>query len=540
MGDLSVDEPSVMSTGRARAPKPWNLRTKLRMLIVPSNVAGASTSARAAFVQDGSSGADDVIPLQLLYSPDSLVQRLVAMFLGETEAPRESGKGRLASDARLELVVAADVARVRFWKAHEHEVTRACAPALIDKQEVFAYLLADVLGRPLLPPDETRGVGRRGDNAAAKAKSLLKVKAKKEVAEACWRALSSKPKALALQPPYDLKLPSATVCAKRTAEQWAARESKAAAAKSAKLMARYDAAKAEHDAASGAAERKHQLCLETYAATRGDCSAGSQKRAEHAHAASDAADARRDAARIAAIEAGEAALEAIQNKAAADAVLATEVPSAEDSDEEQPVWEWDLHGSGSSQAEIRAELELVMCGVAVAEAGFASCAHCAYLLIQNAQDLVLDMEDELQPLELTDAFRDAWDRSRLLTDTIITAESWVVAVGSTPCCTRCATHRVRNNVLTATGEEAGRVAAAGAAEARSIAWLQRRKWPERAREADIWKHGTFGWDAERQGHVLVSVPAWLGDLDAARCCLMQVMCLPYAHASPRVRTHMQL
>ena len=135
------------------------------MLIVPSNVAGASTSARAAFVQDGSSGADDVIPLQLLYSPNSLVQRLVAMFLGETEAPRESGKGRLASDARLELVVAADVARVRFWKAHEHEVTRACAPALIDKQEVFAYLLADVLGRPLLPPDETRGVGRRGDNA---------------------------------------------------------------------------------------------------------------------------------------------------------------------------------------------------------------------------------------------------------------------------------------------------------------------------------------------------------------------------------------
>ena len=47
-------------------------------------------------------------------------------------------------------------------------------------------------------------------------------------------------------------------------------------------------------------------------------------------------------------------------------------------------------------------------------------------------------------------------------------------------------------------------------------WLQRRQQPERAREADILAHGTFYWDGERQGSVLVAVPTWLGDVDAAR------------------------
>ena len=110
------------------------------------------------------------------------------------------------SESSLELIVAADVARTRFWAEYEAAVVSACAPLLVDKQEVLAYLLNDALYRPLLHADFARDVGRRCDNGAAKAKGLLKVKAKRDVAEACWKALQAKPKALALQPPYDLNL----------------------------------------------------------------------------------------------------------------------------------------------------------------------------------------------------------------------------------------------------------------------------------------------------------------------------------------------
>mmetsp|Transcript_68699 Transcript_68699/g.206039 ORF Transcript_68699/g.206039 Transcript_68699/m.206039 type:complete len:109 (+) Transcript_68699:1224-1550(+) len=108
------------------------------MLITHSNVAGASASAHAAVVQDRSSAIQPAHPCPLL-SPESLFLRLVAMFLGEAEVPRASRIDEgVASEARLELIVAANVARVRFWKAHEDEVTRAYAPLLIDKQECFA------------------------------------------------------------------------------------------------------------------------------------------------------------------------------------------------------------------------------------------------------------------------------------------------------------------------------------------------------------------------------------------------------------------
>lgn len=166
--------------------------------------------------------------------------------------------------------------------------------------------------------------------------------------EACWRALASKPAALASQPPYDLKLPNATAGVKRTAEQWAVRESKAAAAKVSKLMAQYEAAKAEHAAASGAAERKNQRCLDAYAASRGDFSKEAQRRTERLHATSDASDARRDAACAAQIEVGEAVVDALKDQMAlqdqAAVALAAEEPAEEGSDMDELDWEWDVLG----------------------------------------------------------------------------------------------------------------------------------------------------------------------------------------------------
>ena len=105
---------------------------------------------------------------------ERLLQRLWHIFLGEGGAPRISRIDRERADAALEFICAADVDRLRFWKAHEAEVVRACGLS-IDKQEVFAYLLADALGRPLLHREDARDVGQRGDNAAAKVKRVLKV-----------------------------------------------------------------------------------------------------------------------------------------------------------------------------------------------------------------------------------------------------------------------------------------------------------------------------------------------------------------------------
>jgi len=57
-------------------------------------------------------------------SPESLVARLTAMFLGEGDAPRASQLGELTSEGLLLLVVAADAACTRFWKAHMDAVKR--------------------------------------------------------------------------------------------------------------------------------------------------------------------------------------------------------------------------------------------------------------------------------------------------------------------------------------------------------------------------------------------------------------------------------
>ena len=206
------------------------------------------------------------------------------MFLGSAGAPHASNLGRLASGAFLELIVAANVAKARFWKLHGAACVLACAPLLIDAQEVLAYLLADVLDRPLLPKEDTRSVGQCAYNGAAKAKNVLRVKAKKEVEEACWRALQAKPTSLASQLPYDLKLPQATVGQKRTVVQWAVRDELAAGAKASKATARKASAGTEYLAAIKHSDRKNAAVYETLATCRSD-------RAEHPDTALGIAEA---------------------------------------------------------------------------------------------------------------------------------------------------------------------------------------------------------------------------------------------------------
>jgi len=84
-----------------------------------------------------------------------------------------------------------DEACTSSWKDNEAAIRRCCQPhvpdGLIDQQQLFGYLLADVFGRPLLVHEHARLVGQRGDNAMLKAKRVLKVKTKEPV----WRAAAA-------------------------------------------------------------------------------------------------------------------------------------------------------------------------------------------------------------------------------------------------------------------------------------------------------------------------------------------------------------
>ena len=448
---------------------------------------------------------------------EQLLRRLARIFLCEGEAPRPSRWDEVRNDAALELVVVADVARTRFWGAHEEEVVAACGVA-IDKQEVFAYLLADALGRPLLHRDDARDVGQRGDNAAAKARRLLKITARKEVAEACLRALIAKPTALATQAPYDLKLPSATVGAKRTAVQWGVRDVKAAYAKVAKAAAQYALASAYLLAADTSYSRTEAACKSTFSLATGDFSQSADRRIEQALVASETAGERWVAAHAEKRAAADTFIQTQAERSAAASELAAALAAESDwekSNEEEPVvWEWDEH---TSVFEIIQERDAMVCGVAMAAAGFASCAHCAYLLVRTAVDLVCELEEPLEPLAATtDEFHNAWSATRLLSDTIITPDSFAAAAESAPRCAGCLAVGAHGSPLTTEGEHAAQAAAAAELKRRRVSWLQRSKSPERAREFD-----TFHWDSKRQGHVLVSLPAWLGDLGTAQRFMMQ-------------------
>ena len=86
--------------------------------------------------------------------------------------------GGIAQICTLGLILAVHKAHVYLWKHSGADIKALFAPIPIDKQEVFAYLLADALGRPLLHKSDARGVGQRGDNGLTKANSeIAKVKA---------------------------------------------------------------------------------------------------------------------------------------------------------------------------------------------------------------------------------------------------------------------------------------------------------------------------------------------------------------------------
>ena len=174
-------------------------------------------------------------------------ERLVAMFLTAEEGPVASRLAKAATVATVSYCLALDPIVRELWKDHATEIKRRCGPSmpkgLIDRQEVYGFALADGLGRPLLPHDAAGGVGQQGDNAVngangtgkgerrRKGKLERAREAAREAVRAAKLAASEDPSLLRrvaaaeaagkaaiaeiMAAPVDLKLPNATVGAKR-------------------------------------------------------------------------------------------------------------------------------------------------------------------------------------------------------------------------------------------------------------------------------------------------------------------------------------
>ena len=110
----------------------------------------------------------------------ALKERAESMFLRGESAPLASGHPPAAAEATYQLVIDVNTVVRELWSDHSDAIKRRCAPempkGLIAMQEVFGFVLADALGRPLLPADRAMRVGLSGDNAL---RSIMGAKSRK-------------------------------------------------------------------------------------------------------------------------------------------------------------------------------------------------------------------------------------------------------------------------------------------------------------------------------------------------------------------------
>ena len=148
---------------------------------------------------------------------------------------KATGSSGAASRATLELIKVADEVRRALWPSRRLEIKARLADekGRFDKQELLAHIVNHLLGRPLLFSTDARDVGRAAENALAKEKKdTADAKQAGDEAIRSARAAAAKdpsllPKVAAaqtvraaalvavLKQPYNLKLPSSTVGAKR-------------------------------------------------------------------------------------------------------------------------------------------------------------------------------------------------------------------------------------------------------------------------------------------------------------------------------------
>ena len=94
--------------------------------------------------------------------------------------------------------------------------------------------------------------------------------------------------------------------------------------------------------------------------------------------------------------------------------------------------------------------------VAATTAGFTRCSLCAYKAVCYARENYIEEDTEIRVLAPTDRYRDAWQRSRPFSDTIISPTAWANAVDAISPCADCAESEdaLAAGVLTTAGEAA--------------------------------------------------------------------------------------
>jgi hypothetical protein len=124
----------------------------------------------------------------------TLKERAEAMFLADGDGPRASGRQAAALTVTYGLIIDVDAAARELWRERSEEIRQRCAPSmpkgLIALQEVVGFLVADALGRPILPFDAALAVGQQADTALRAATctrserkgKLVKAKEAKEAA----------------------------------------------------------------------------------------------------------------------------------------------------------------------------------------------------------------------------------------------------------------------------------------------------------------------------------------------------------------------
>jgi hypothetical protein len=94
--------------------------------------------------------------------------------------------------------------------------------------------------------------------------------------------------------------------------------------------------------------------------------------------------------------------------------------------------------------------------VATTAAGFTRCSLCAYKGVCYAREDFSEEDTEIRVLAPTDRYREAWQRSRPFSDTIISPTAWANAVDAISLCADCAENEdaLAAGVLTTAGEAA--------------------------------------------------------------------------------------
>ena len=139
--------------------KVWNPGLKLQPAVTQAVATSSQPTLCTPRAQHAHVAADPPAPDCPVIRMFDLDARISCMFLSDGECPQRSGFTATWSASSLKLIVAAATAVNNFWSGPSGaaaEVKAACAPRMIDKQEVagYMYLVADLLGHALLHPDE--------------------------------------------------------------------------------------------------------------------------------------------------------------------------------------------------------------------------------------------------------------------------------------------------------------------------------------------------------------------------------------------------